>query len=268
VGDTPGKKRKEEMKMRRALTFLYGAVAYAIFFATFCYAVGFVRNFAVPKSIDSGSAGPFWESLMVNVALLGLFGIQHSGMARPGFKRVWTKVVPKPIERSTFVLFSCFALILMFWQWRPMPATIWSVQSWGGRVALEALAWMGLGIVLISTCMIHHFDLFGLRQVYLYARGKRYTDLGFRTPGLYRYLRHPIMLGFLIAFWVTPVMTVGHLLFAAVTTAYILVALQFEERDLTKAFGARYEAYKQNVPMLLPAFKTREAARAATSSAP
>ena len=238
--------------MSRVLTLTYGTVAYAIFFATFCYAAGFVRNFLVPKSIDTGEPGPFPQSLAINAAVLALFALQHSVMARPGFKRVWTRIVPKPIERSTFVLASCAALITLFWQWRPMPAVVWDVDNAAGRVALEALGWAGLGFVLFSTFMIHHFDLFGLRQVWLHATGKGYTDLGFRTPGLYRYLRHPIMLGFLIAFWATPVMTVGHLVFALATTGYILIAVQFEERDLMRAFGKRYAAYKEQVPMLIP----------------
>jgi protein-S-isoprenylcysteine O-methyltransferase Ste14 len=238
--------------MRRTLSLLYGLAAYTIFFGTFCYAVGFVMNVGVPKSIDSGTPGPFWPSLLVNAVLLAVFAVQHSVMARPGFKRVWTKVVPKPIERSTFVLFSCAALILMFWQWRPLGGEVWTVQNSAARAVLTAVGWSGWLIVFASTWMIHHFDLFGVRQVVLHARGERYRDLGFRTPALYKHVRHPIMLGFLIAFWATPDMSYGRLLFALLTTGYILVGIQLEERDLRGFYGARYDEYRKHVPMLIP----------------
>jgi methanethiol S-methyltransferase len=241
--------------MGKALSLIYGAIAYTIFFGTFCYAVGFLKNFLVPKSIDSGQPGTPWESLVVNALLLTLFAVQHSGMARPAFKRAWTRVIPKPVERSTYVLVASLTLVLLFWQWRPMPAAVWTVENAAAAFLLEALAWTGWTIVLLSTFMIHHFDLFGLRQVYLHAVGKGYSDLGFRTPGLYKRLRHPIMLGFLIAFWATPAMTVGHLVFALATTGYILAGIHLEERDLLKAHGARYEAYRQQVPMLIPSVK-------------
>jgi protein-S-isoprenylcysteine O-methyltransferase Ste14 len=244
--------------MTRVLSLLYGTAAYAVFFVTFCYAAGFVKNFLVPKSIDSGPASPLWEALGVNAALLALFAVQHSVMARPGFKRVWTRIVPKPVERSTYVLFASLSLILLYWQWRPIPTVVWSVENTAGAVAIEAVSWAGFGIVLLSTCLIHHFDLFGLRQVYLHWRGIPYQELGFRTPGLYRYLRHPIMLGFLLAFWATAEMTVGHLFFAIMTTGYILVGIHLEERDLVKHHGARYQAYRQQVPMLIPRAKASD----------
>jgi protein-S-isoprenylcysteine O-methyltransferase Ste14 len=238
--------------MRRIAVFAYGAIAYLIFLATFLYAVGFVGNLVVPKSIDSGTEGPLSQSLLINVLLLGLFAIQHSGMARLSFKEHWTKLVPQSIERSTFVLLTCLALALLFWQWRPMLGVIWNVESPVGHLILQVLFWIGFAIVLVSTFMIHHFDLFGLRQVYLYAAGEEYRHLGFRIPGLYKYLRHPIMLGFIIAFWATPLMTVGHLVFAIATTGYILIAIPLEERDLVKLHGERYEVYRQQVSMLMP----------------
>lgn len=238
--------------MAQVLTVLYGFVAYALFLGTFLYAIGFVGNIVVPKSIDSGATFPPPKALFTNLVLLTLFAVQHSVMARPAFKRWWTRFVPKPIERSTYVLFASSVLLLLFWQWRPMPGVVWDTR--GTFLGTLLLGGFGVGwlIVLFSTFMINHFDLFGLRQVALYFQRRPYTPVSFVTRGLYKFIRHPIMLGFLIAFWAAPVMTMGHLLFAAVTTAYILVALQFEERDLLEADRVTYSRYRDRTSMLIP----------------
>jgi protein-S-isoprenylcysteine O-methyltransferase Ste14 len=243
--------------MNRILTFSYGAVSYVIFLAAFLYAIGFVGGILVPRTVDAGIAAPLGEALVVNMLLLGAFAVQHSVMARPAFKRWWTRYVPKTVERSTYVLVSSLLLFLLFWQWRTMPAVVWDVTWTPGRAALWVLFGAGWATVLAATFMINHFDLFGLRQVYLAWRGQPYTDLEFRATLLYRLVRHPIMLGFIIAFWATPTMTAGHLLFAVATTAYILIALQLEEHDLVTGLGGRYRDYRSRVPMLIPGLHRR-----------
>jgi methanethiol S-methyltransferase len=235
--------------MGRMLALLYGIGSYLIFFVTFLYAIGFVGNIVVPKSIDSGPEGAFTQSLIIDVVLLGLFAVQHSVMARPGFKKAWTKIVPQVVERSTYVLLASLLLDFLFWQWQPLTAPVWEVRNAIVAPILQILFFGGWALVLVSTIFINHFDLFGLRQVFLYDK---YTYLGFRIPFIYRFLRHPIMLGFIIAFWATPKMTLGHLVFAITTTIYILIAIQLEERDLTSIHGEAYEDYRRKVSMLIP----------------
>jgi len=238
--------------MGRALAFVYGLVSYLVFFLAFLYAIGFVGNIVVPKSIDSGAEGPFVPALLIDAVLLGLFAIQHSVMARQGFKRWWTRFIPKPIERSTYVLLSSLLLVLLFWQWHPILSVIWNVTNPIGSLVLTAVFWAGWLLVLASTFVINHFDLFGLRQVYLFQKGKQYTDLVFKKRFFYRFVRHPLLLGFMIAFWATPKMTWGHLVFATATTAYMLIAIQLEERDMANMHGDPYRQYQREVSMLIP----------------
>ncbi|MGL3106226.1 methanethiol S-methyltransferase [Bradyrhizobium sp. BR 1432] len=234
------------------VAFLYGIAAYLVFFVTILYAIGFVMGLVVPKTIDTGTATPPVEAVIVNLLLMSLFAIQHSVMARQSFKAWWTQFVPKPVERSTYVLLASLSLLLLFWQWRPLPAVIWEVQDPDLAVTLVTLSFAGWVLVFTSTYMINHFELFGLHQVTNHLVGKEAAPARFKTPLLYNFVRHPIYLGFIIAFWAAPVMTAGHLLFAAVTTLYIFVGIALEERDLIDLFGDEYRQYKQRVSMLIP----------------
>jgi len=236
----------------RQLSFLYGVVVYAFFVATFCYAIAFTGNLWVPKTIDSGVPGIVAEAVVVNVLLLAIFALQHTIMARRSFKRWWTSIVSPAVERSTFVLAATLALALLLWQWRPIPAVIWRIENPVAVQALWVVFWLGWAVLLLATFLINHFELFGLRQVLARLTGREIPEAEFRTPLLYRYVRHPIYLGFLLGFWAAPVMSAGHLLFALGATGYILVGIWFEERDLVAQFGEQYRRYRAQVGMLLP----------------
>jgi len=250
----------------RVTIFLYGIACYLIFFATFLYAIAFLGDFGLVKSIDSGPAIPAWQALAINAALLGLFAVQHSVMARPWFKEAWTRIIPAAAERSTYVLFASLALALLFWQWRPMGGTVWEVENGAGRLAIWAVYGLGWVLLLFATVLINHFDLFGLRQVYLHLKGKPNPGLYFRTPGMYRYVRHPIYVAWLCIFWATPEMTTAHLVFAAATTIYILMAIPWEERDLIQIHGEAYRMYRERVPKLVPLGFRRRSEREAVAS--
>ena len=238
--------------MSRFIAFLYGLASYVAFFVAILYAIGFLSGLVVPKSIDTGTAGPMAEAFIINLLLMSVFAVQHSVMARQGFKQWWTQFVPKSVERSTYVLFSSLALILLFWQWRPIPAVVWHIDNPQIAMAMIGLSFAGWLIVLSSTFLINHFELFGLHQVANNLVAREMPTPRFRTPLYYKFVRHPLYLGFIIAFWVAPTMTVGHLLFAAVTTAYIFVGILLEERDLVDLFGDDYRRYKDRVSMLVP----------------
>jgi methanethiol S-methyltransferase len=236
----------------RVVAFLYGLAAYLVFFFTFLYAIGFVSGLVVPKSIDTGQVVPLTEALVVNILLMSLFALQHSVMARRQFKEWWTQYVPKPVERSTYVLFASIALVLLFWQWRPIPTVVWQLSDPTLAAAIMGLSFVGWLLVLTSTFLINHFELFGLHQVANNLAGRPMPAIRFKTPVLYKLVRHPIYLGFIIAFWAAPIMTIGHLLFALVTTAYIFVGIFLEERDLVEVFGDEYRRYRERVAMLVP----------------
>jgi protein-S-isoprenylcysteine O-methyltransferase Ste14 len=238
--------------MKRTLALLYGVFAYVFFFATFLYAIGFVGNVFVPKSIDTGKQSPLPTAVIIDAALLSIFALQHSIMARQGFKRQWTRIVSWYVERTTYVVAATGALALLLWQWRPIPATVWDLRGTVFGGVLSVTFWIGWGVLLLSTFLINHFELFGLSQVWAYSRGAEFHSPAFKSPSLYRVVRHPIYLGFVIAFWSAPRMTVGHLLFSVATTGYILVGIYFEERDLISHYGDVYRAYRSRVPMLIP----------------
>lgn len=240
--------------LKRVLSFAYGLIAYVGFLGVFLYAVAFVGGFAVPKTIDGGAAAsepPLVEAVLINAALLLLFAVQHSGMARQGFKRWWARVVPRHLHRSTYVLVASALLALVMWQWRPIPDVVWNVDG-TGATALWALFGLGWSVVLVATFLINHFELFGLQQVVRYVLNREHRPPEFQTPGFYRFVRHPLYVGFMMAFWAIPTMTTGHLVFAVATTGYMLLAIQFEERDLVQFHGEKYERYRERVPMLIP----------------
>jgi methanethiol S-methyltransferase len=231
---------------------LYGVVAYGVTLVALLYLVGFTGNIVVPKSIDSGAAGPLLQSVVVDTLLIALFAVQHSVMARPGFKRWWTRIVPPSVERSTYVLFASFALLILYWQWQPIPTPVWTVQDPIAAAVLDGIFWLGWVVLVASTFLLNHFEMFGLSQVFARLFGKPLPDAKFRAPLLYKFVRHPIYLGVLLAVWATPTMTVGHLLYALLITAYILIGIQLEERDLIQEFGEQYRRYRRHAAMLVP----------------
>src|SRR5690606_10448713 len=244
--------------VKRITVFVYGVVCYAVFFATFLYAIGFIGGFLTPTRLDGAPTTPLGSALAINLGLLGLFAVQHSVMARPAFKRMWTRIIPRAAERSTYTLASSLALIALFALWQPIGGQIWSVDSTIGQAALYSLYAFGWALVLFTTFLINHFDLFGLRQVWLFLRGERSTELKFVTPGPYKHVRHPLYVGWLIVFWATPHMSAAHLVFAIATTAYIFIGIFLEERDLVAAHGADYENYRKRVPMIVPRLRAAQ----------
>jgi protein-S-isoprenylcysteine O-methyltransferase Ste14 len=250
--------------MNRALVLVYGSVCYVLFLGTLLYSIGFVGNLGVPKTVDSGPAGPIGAALMWNLGLLSLFALQHSGMARPAFKRWWTRLIPESVERSTYVLLTSALMLLLYWQWRPIEATVWEFSGLVGGF-LQVLYFAGWGLVFYSTILIDHFDLFGMRQVVLHFRGRAYEPLPFDTPSLYKWVRHPLYVGWFTVFWVTPQMSAGHLLLALVTTVYILVAVRIEENDLLTYFGDTYARYVERVPRFLPLPRRNHGSRSTES---
>ncbi len=238
--------------MSRTLIFAYGLLSYVIFLGVFVYAIAFLGNFYLPNSIDADPTAPFWQALAINLGLLGVFAVQHSVMARPVFKRAWTRIVPEAAERSTYVLFSNLAMIALFAFWEPMGGSIWTVTAEPWRTLIIGLYFVGWGVLFYATWLINHFDLFGLRQIWYHFRKQTPPPMKFRVPGMHKYVRHPIYVGWLIIFWATPTMTVAHFVFAVMTTAYILIAIQFEEKDLVDEFGDDYRTYQKEVGMLVP----------------
>jgi protein-S-isoprenylcysteine O-methyltransferase Ste14 len=252
--------------MTRILFFAYGCAAYLIFLATFLYAIAFIGGFGVPRTLDGPATAPFLTALLIDAALLTVFAVQHSVMARPWFKRWWTQLVPWAIERSTYVLFASLALDLLFWQWRPLGGIVWSVDHPWLRAAIWTAFAFGWLQVLVMTFLIDHFDLFGLRQVWLHLRGRQYTRVRFATPAPYKVVRHPLYLGFMIAFWAAPTMSMTRLVFAIATTAYMLIAIQFEEHDLAHEHGTAYQDYRKRVPMIVPGLRRSAAANAISAT--
>ena len=254
--------------MNRIAIFVYGITCYLIFFGCLLYSIAFVGDFGlVPKTVDSGTAGPIGLALAVNLGLLSLFAVQHTGMARPAFKRVWTRIVPEPAERATYVLLTVVCLALLYAFWQPIEGTVWHVENETARTALTGLYLFGWALLVYATALIDHFDLFGVRQVWVHLRGEEYEPHAFRTPGLYKKIRHPIYLSWFMIFWVTPTMSAGHLLLAVVTTAYIMLAALVEERDLLNHFGDAYKRYMETTPRYFPSLRSKRGQRPTPATA-